>query len=581
MAASFHRAALRPLTLCRPARGIAKNTAARNVRFSSTIPEPQQRRGGGGVAKLISVAVLGGGAYYAYDYFVSKGAQPASQVQPRGRKDALVTAQPTLSDIGSAGEGALQATKPRSQVTMSWETTGVYAWGSNSGKVIDPDSSATVIKAPRRIRFLDGQILRDLKLDKEFGVAVLENGNIVQWGTGFSKTGQPKPTLTGKDIIKVAISADRIIALSSKGEVYSLPVWEDDQKTGIKQGGRPSRSFFWAKSASESNVNYRSATPWNLGWGERIIDIQSGMDHCLMLTSQGRVFSAAASTINFPSKGQLGIPGLTWATKPYGPFDQPHEVTMLNNVYISKIAAGDYHSLVLTSDGQVFSFGDNTYGQLGLEISQDYSSIDVPCLLPFDKTYRDTDLRPRVTAIGAGGRNSYFAVDATKADAPYAGTHIVEIWSCGSGVQGNLGTGKWTHISARPTKVKGLSGLYEFDEGKRKLVPISVTDFQVGTSHASAVISNVTSTKGSDEWGSDVMFWGGNEQHQLGTGKRQNVNEPAYIGPFDGEGDQQKGRFQLAPRTTARLGIGGRGRKASVEQKLECGRYITAVYSGT
>ena len=37
----------------------------------------------------------------------------------------------------------------------------------------------------------------------------------------------------------------------------------------------------------------------------------------------------------------------------------------LNKNKIMAISAGDYHSLVLDSDGSVYSFGDNDYGQLG------------------------------------------------------------------------------------------------------------------------------------------------------------------------------------------------------------------------
>jgi hypothetical protein len=46
------------------------------------------------------------------------------------------------------------------QVKHSWENPGVYAWGSNTGKVAAPDSDESYIKSPRRIPFFDGLVLK-------------------------------------------------------------------------------------------------------------------------------------------------------------------------------------------------------------------------------------------------------------------------------------------------------------------------------------------------------------------------------------------------------------------------------------
>jgi len=78
-----------------------------------------------------------------------------------------------------------------------------------------------------------------------------------------------------------------------------------------------------------------------------------------------------------------------------------------------------------------------------------------------------------------------------------------------------------------------------------------------------------------------VLWWGGNEFYQLGTGKRNNVSNPTYIAPMDVMADKEKGRrekhrFQITPRQTVKVS----GRTVSMEQRIECGRNITAVYSG-
>lgn len=468
------------------------------------------------------------------------------------------------------------------QVKNSWENLGVYAWGSNTGRVAAPDSDESIIKSPRRITYFDGKIIRDIKLDKNFGAAIAENGDLLQWGgTGCR---EPTPTLRGKDLIKLSISRDRIIALSKNGTVYSIPAVQEDQTTGPKS--LESSWFpFWK---SRSNISYRTLQPSKMSWGEKVSDVSSGLEHCLILTSTGRLFSAASGTEDFPSKGQLGVPGLTWTTRPEGAYDQPHEVSTLRGFDIAKIAAGDFHSLAADQAGRVFAWGDNSFGQLGFEATPESPFIDAPSLLPIDKLYKGTNLLPRVTGLAAGGVNSYFTIDATRAagqggeDPRGLGRITADTWACGQGIWGGLGNGRWTHVQGTPTKIKALSGLFEYDETTNKVIPIRLARLNVGATHMSAIMSNVTyvGAHGRSS-GNEVLWWGNNEYYQLGTGKRNNISNPTYIPPMDVEADKEKGRreehrFQIAPRKTIRVD----GRKVSVEQRIECGRGVTAVYSG-
>ena len=319
--------------------------------------------------------------------------------------------------------------------------------GSNSSKVVGPDSDEAYIKVPRRIAYFDGKVIRDIKLDRKFGVAVDQNGDLLQWGSGFSPSSKgPTLTLKGKDLVKISISRDRIIALSSNGTIYSVPTSHEDLTTGPK-AQENSWIPFWR---SRSQFSYRTLTPDNMAWGERVSDISSGLEHCLILTSKGRLFSAASGTEDFPSKGQLGIPGLTWTTRPPGPYDQPHEIGTLKGFEIAKVATGDYHSLAVDKQGRVFAFGDNSLGQLGFETSTESPTIDAPSLLPVDKLYRGTGLIPKVTNVAAGGVNSFFTVDATRVtgqdgeEVRDLGRITADTWSCGQGISGSLGNGRWT-----------------------------------------------------------------------------------------------------------------------------------------
>ncbi|KAA6409021.1 MAG: mitochondrial fmp25 [Lasallia pustulata] len=410
------------------------------------------------------------------------------------------------------------------QVKRSWENPGVYAWGSNTGKVVAPDSNETLIKSPRRIPFFDGLLLRDIRLDRNFGAAITEKGDLLQWGTAYSPdVTQPTPTLKGKDLISVSLSRDRVLALSSSGKVYSLPVSATDQATGSK----PPESSWLPFITTPSPISYRLLTPPSLSSSEKISTLTSGLDHALLLTTTGRLFSSAASSTDFPSKGQLGIPGLTWTSRPPGPYDQLHEISTLRGFHITYIATGDTHSLALDRAGRVFAFGDNSSGQLGLDTSPDAPFVDAPALLPLQNLYAGSGLTPLVTGIFAGGANSFFTVDATrtpalgepqpsqqaKASERGLGRVTAETWACGLGIYGGLGNGRWTHVQGTPTKLKALSGLWEYDEARGVVVPIRLARLAVGSTHAAAVMANVTYVRagsgvGAGEGGELDTNWG-------------------------------------------------------------------------
>ncbi|KAJ5594801.1 uncharacterized protein N7459_001009 [Penicillium hispanicum] len=475
------------------------------------------------------------------------------------------------------------------QEKRSLKSPSVYTWGSNEYRVVDPGSKDIDIKIPRRFRYFDGQVLRDFKIDEKSGAAITENGDLVQWGKGFSETEfKPNKTLTGKNLLSLALSENRIIALASDGNVYSLPISKQDQATGPK-AREGSWVPFWA---GQSQLSYRVLKP-SLKLGERITSIKGGQEHVVMLTSSGRVFTAAASTESYPSLGQLGVPGLTWSTRPKGPVDACHEVMTLKGSKVTQIASGDYHSLALTKDGHLFAWGDNSFGQLGVEFEPETPLKDTPFALSLKPIYRLKMYSPKVTSIAAGGASSFFTVDAKRILGPGEeasnvrdlGLVSADTWSCGRGIWGTLGNGRWIHIQDSPTKVKALSGLGEYDEKTKQMSPIRLREISVGTTHVAAVMDNKTSLSStttesldkSRDFGYDALWWGGNEHFQLGTGKRSNQSRPTYIKapPESAKKSEPEARLQIMPRHKGKVGK----RTVSMEQHVECGRHVSAIYS--
>ena len=587
------------------ANALAQNNASQIRTATAPYQNRAQRKQQQLFRSLLAIALAGGAATLS-QFYINNGQLLRSahaEAPPQDEENPLIYEKSRKKAGVSKEENRDLISSQHLQVKRSWENPGVYAWGSNTGRVVAPDSTENNVKTPRRIAFFDGKLLRDIKLDRNFGAAVDEKGNLLQWGIGYAPDIKvPVETLKGKNLVSVCLSRDRILALSKSGKVYSVPASREEQ-----EGGRKVSESSWIPfMSSQSQIAYRTLEPKDLARGERVSALAGGLEHALLLTSKGRVFSAASASDAYPSRGQLGVPGLTWLTRPAGDFDQPHEISTLKGFEIAAVACGDRHSLALDKEGRLFTWGDNSSGQLGFDNTAEASVVDAPSLVPMQKLYSGSSQLPRITSIAAGGSNSYFTVDATKvapqpgsADANdpallrQVGRVTADTFALGTGISGSLGNSRWTHVQSSPTKIPSLSGLFEYDEQTSTTVPIRLSALSVGDKHAAAVMKNITyldasSKTSSDDtnWGADIVFWGNNEHYQLGTGKRNNISTPLYLQPLDSAaelarakkstGAREEHRFHITPRSKAKLGD---GRTVEVEQKIECGRGVTCVYS--
>ena len=90
---------------------------------------------------------------------------------------------------------------------------------------------------------------------------------------------------------------------------------------------------------------------WTLFSGKNIIQIAAGYSHTLALASDGTVWSFGNN-----SNGQLGIGNCEMG-------EAPSQVIGLSGVV--QVSAGEGHSLALKSDGTLWAWGDNEDGQVG------------------------------------------------------------------------------------------------------------------------------------------------------------------------------------------------------------------------
>ncbi|XP_070697614.1 probable E3 ubiquitin-protein ligase HERC4 isoform X1 [Pempheris klunzingeri] len=99
-----------------------------------------------------------------------------------------------------------------------------------------------------------------------------------------------------------------------------------------------------------------------------IVAVSCGESHTLALNDKGQVFSWGLG-----SDGQLGLNNFEECVR------VPRNIKSLSDVQIAQVACGYWHSHALSRGGQVFSWGQNRYGQLGLGING--QSISTPQII--------------------------------------------------------------------------------------------------------------------------------------------------------------------------------------------------------
>ena len=104
----------------------------------------------------------------------------------------------------------------------------------------------------------------------------------------------------------------------------------------------------------ESGGKLASLPPAKLDLGGlKITKIATGLQHTLLLSKSGEVYAFGSN-----NNGQLGL-------LDFHPRGVPTQVKL--PVKATSIACGSYHSVILAEDGRVFTFGNYQKGSLGRE----------------------------------------------------------------------------------------------------------------------------------------------------------------------------------------------------------------------
>jgi alpha-tubulin suppressor-like RCC1 family protein len=257
---------------------------------------------------------------------------------------------------------------------------------------------------------------------------------------------------TGTKVRKLAAGYDHSLAVTSTGSVLA---W------GLNASG---------ELGDGNHTNSHVPVKVKLPKGTTVTKVAAGGFYSLAVTSTGSMLAWG-----YNSKGQLGD-GSKAQT------DLPVKVKLPTGTKVTKVAAGYYHSLAVTSTGAVLAWGDNAHGELG-NGSTTNSHVPVQVKLPTGT---------KVIAVAAGYDDS-FALTSTGS---------VLAW--GLNASGQLGDGNTTD-SHVPVQVKLPTGT-------------TVTRLAAGHGHVLAVTSM-----------GKLRAWGSNASGQLGDGNTASSDVPVKV----------------------------------------------------
>jgi alpha-tubulin suppressor-like RCC1 family protein len=145
-------------------------------------------------------------------------------------------------------------------------------------------------------------------------------------------------------------------------------------------------------------------------------------------------------------------------TKYYIP--NPVQIERFNDISIKKISCGWGHNLILTDNGQIFSYGKNNHGQLGCEMTH--------CSINYENSYYRTDpyrikefIGKEIKNIYAGGRFSIVIDNENK----------LYTWGSNSNKQLNIDINK--KISCIPVHVYTVPKIHELFHGWHTIIILS------------------------------------------------------------------------------------------------------------
>jgi len=359
-------------------------------------------------------------------------------------------------------------TKEKQKFKEMYERIGdAYTWGQGSrgalGHGDEVDQTQPLVM--KDFLYLD---VASMACENAAAAAVMLTGELFTWGSGEKGrlghgdlNDRVKPALVKElhshKIMKVCMGTQHTLALENTGHIWCF---------GSSEYGQ------LGMGTEFSGVTAVQTTPILLPAlkNTKVRDIACGHWHSACITMDGEVF--------IWGRGEDGQLGMNNKENVY----VPTAIPQMAGFRVVEVALGLWHSIILTDKGQLWTFGNSTYGQLGHGNNEEQLTPKMIKLLESQK----------VIAVSAGSAHSVCILENG------------EIYCWGSGIYGQIGNNEKSHAN-NPTLVKNLKG-----DGAQKIA--------CGVNHTLALMDN-----------GKVYAWGAGTYGRLGLKSENDQHVPKEI----------------------------------------------------
>ena len=371
----------------------------------------------------------------------------------------------------------------------------VWAWGYNSNGQLG-DNTVTQRNIPVQVKdaagtgFLSG--ITAIAAGNNYSLALKADGTVWAWGyNGYGQLGDN--TVTQRNIpvqVKDAAGTGFLSGITAIAAGYG-------HSLALKTGGT---LWAWGYNGygqlGDNTVTQRNI-PVQVAAGSTFSTISAGSYHSLAIKTNGTLWAWG-----YDSNGQLGTAVSVYTVNGCtDDFDVPYDCYLYPDSHVpiqvaagstfSTISAGSYHSLAIKTNGTLWAWGFNGFGQLG---DNTVTERGLPVQAAIGSTF---------STINAGNFHSF----GLKAD----GT----LWAWGYNINGQLGDNTVTQRNL-PVQVKDAAGTGLLS---------GVAAVAAGTNYSFAVKADGT-----------LWAWGNNANGQLGDNTIIQRNIPVQAKSGGGTG---------------------------------------------
>lgn len=435
-----------------------------------------------GTATLSGLAITVDGTNAAE--FVAPPSLSATTLAPGASLTFDVTFTPAASGARSAVLHIASNDTPRSPFDIALSGSGysavgnkLYAWGENTGGALG-DGSSTNRNAPGPVIMtgaLASQSVTKVITGNGRSHAITSDGKVYSWGANDSgqlgdgtTTARNQPVavnmsgaLAGKTVTAISTNHVYTLALTADGKVYS---WGANFGGQLGLGDTADRS-------SPQLVQGALAS-------KTIVAISAGLSHAMALASDGTVYGWGNNLYRTLGDGTT--------TTRLSPVAMNTAGTLLAGKTITAIQCANYHNVVLTSEGKLYSWGFNGNGKLGDGTTTDRTA---PVAV-------NGSLAGKTVVAITGSQNHHLALTSDN-----------QLHGWGFNFYGQIGNG--TNADANAPVLVPLTGA---------LAGKTIASVQAGSAN-----SMLSTTEGK------VFTWGINWTGQLGNGGTADSNVPVAL----------------------------------------------------